>query len=44
MCKPGFAELTVDYSEDQRSQRIALPAINNAFSVRSDHVQDIAVI
>ena len=24
MCKPGFAKLTVDYSEDQRSQRIAL--------------------
>ena len=28
MCKPGFAKLTVDYSEDQRSQRIALSAIN----------------
>ena len=31
VCKPGFAKLTVDYSEDQRSQRIALSAINNAF-------------
>ena len=26
---------------DQRSQRIALSAINNAFGVHSDHVQDI---
>ena len=40
MRKPGFAKLTVDYSEDQRSQRIALSAINNAFSVHSNHVQD----
>ena len=38
VCKPGFAKLTVDYSEDQRSQRIALSAINNAFGVHSDHV------
>ena len=43
VCKPGFAKLTVDYSEDQRSQRIALSAINNTFGVHSDHVQDIAV-
>ena len=43
VCKPGFAKLTVDYSEDQRSQRIALSAINNAFGVHSDHVQDIVV-
>ena len=43
VCKPGFAELTVDYSEDQRSQKIALSAINNAFSVHSDHIQDIVV-
>ena len=43
VCKPGFAKLTVDYSEDQRSQKIVLPAINNAFGVQSDHVQDIAV-
>ena len=41
VCKPGFAKLTVDYSEDQRSQKIVLSAINNAFSVHSDHVQDI---
>ena len=40
---PGFAELTVDYSEDQRSQKIALSAINNAFGVHSDHVQGIVV-
>ena len=31
VCKPGLAKLTVDYSEDQRRQRIALSAINNAF-------------
>ena len=44
VCKPGFAKLTVDYSEDQRSRRIALSAISNAFGVHSDHVQvDIAV-
>ena len=43
VCKPGFAELTVDYSEDQRSQKIALSAINDAFGVHSDHVQDIVV-
>ena len=43
VCKPGFAELIVDYSEDQRSQKIALSAINNAFGVHSDHVQDIVV-
>ena len=43
VCKPGFAKLTVDYSEDQRSQRIALSAINNAFGLHSDHVQDIVV-
>ena len=43
VCKPGFAKLTVDYSEDQRSQKIVLPAINNAFGVQSDHVQDITV-
>ena len=42
VCKPGLAKLTVDYSEDQRSQRIALSAIN-AFGVHSDHVQDILV-
>ena len=42
MCKPGFAKLTVDNSEDQRSQRIALSAINNAFDVHSDHIQDIS--
>ena len=42
--KPGFAKLTVDYSEDQRSQRIALFAINNAFGMHSDHAQDIVVI
>ena len=41
VCKPGFAKLTVDYFEDQRSRRIALSAINNAFGVHSDHVQDI---
>ena len=40
---PGFAKLTVDYSEDQRSQRIAMSVINNAFGVHSDHVRDIAV-
>ena len=40
VCKPGFAKLTVDYSEDQRSQKIALSVLNNAFSVHSDHVQD----
>ena len=43
VCKPGFAKLTVDYSEDQRGQRIALSAINNAFGVHSDHIQDIVV-
>ena len=43
MCKPGFAKLTVDYSHDQRSPRIALSAINIAFSVHSDHVQDVVV-
>ena len=43
VCKPGFAKLTVDYSEDQRSQRIALSAVNNAFGVHSDHVQDIVL-
>ena len=43
VCKPGFAKLTVDYSGDQRSQKIVLPAINNAFGVQSDHVQDITV-
>ena len=43
VCKPGFAKLTVDYSEDQRSQRIALSAINNAFGVHSNHVQDIVM-
>ena len=43
VCKPGFAKLTVDYSEDQRSQRIVLSAINNAYRVHSDHVQDIVV-
>ena len=32
-----------DYSEDQKSQRIVSSAINNAFGVHSDHVQDIAV-
>jgi len=42
VCKPGFTELTVDYSEDQRSQKIA-SAINNAFGVHSDHVQGIVV-
>ena len=30
-------------SEDQGSQNIALSVINNAFSVHSNHVQDIAV-
>ena len=44
VCKLGFAKLTVDYSEDQRGQRIALSAINNAFGVHSNHVQDIAVV
>ena len=43
VCKPGFAELTVDYSEDQRSQKTALSAINNAFGEDSDDVQDIVV-
>ena len=43
VCKSDFAKVTVDYSEDQRNQRIALSAINNAFGVHSDHVQDIAV-
>ena len=43
VCKPGFAKLTVDYSEDQKSQIIALSAINNAFGVHCDHVQDIVV-
>ena len=43
VCKPCFAELTVDYSENQRSRKIALSAINNAFGVHSDHVQDIVV-
>ena len=37
----------VDYSEDQRSQRIvsniALSTINNAFGVHSNDVQDIAM-
>ena len=42
VCKPGFAKLSVEYSEDQRSQRI-VSAVNNAFSVHSDHVQDIVV-
>ena len=43
VCKSGFAKLTVDYSKDQRSQKIALSAKNNAFGVHSDHVQDMAV-
>ena len=34
---------SIDYSEDQRSQKIALSAINNAFGVHSNHVQDIVV-
>ena len=42
-----LAKLTVDYSEDQRSQRIvsniALSAINNTFGVHSDDVQDLAM-
>ena len=40
VCKPGFAKLTIDYSEDQISQK---SAINNAFGVHSDHIQDIVV-
>ena len=43
MQEPGFAKVTVDYSQDQRSQIIVLYPINNAFGVHSDHVQDIAV-
>ena len=38
-----LCKLTVDYSEDQISQRIAVSAVNNAFGVHSDHVQDIVV-
>ena len=44
VCKPGFAKLTVDYSEDQRSQRIALCAINNAFGVQTDHIQELCML
>ena len=45
MCvwKPGFAKLTVDYSEDQKIGEIALSATNNAFGVHSNHIQDIAM-
>ena len=32
-----------DYSENQRSQRIALSAINNTFGMHSDQVQDTAM-
>ena len=39
----GFAKLTVDYSEDQRSQRIVLSAINNTFGVHSEDIYNIAV-
>ena len=34
-----LAKLTVDYSEDRKSSRIALSAKNNAFGVHSNHVQ-----
>ena len=46
MCKPDFVKLTVDYSEDQRSQiKIALSAINNAFDAHSNSndIQDIVM-
>ena len=44
VCKPDFVKLTVDYSEDQRSQiKIALSAINNAFNAHSNDIQDIVM-